>query len=134
MRLEDLTPSHVRRAVDIYMRLAWGAAPDARPSFDPKRLEGLETMQEVFALCDTPQSPPGERNAASYSLRLGNRRYPFMKFVIQEYLVDREYFFSVDTHDDHFQLDADDPDRPAWLELREFNRVLKYRGRPADQP
>ncbi len=58
-------------------------------------------------------------------LRLGNWRYPFMKFVVQEYLVEEEYFFSVDTHDD-LNLSPDMPDFQAWQEVRSYNLKLKH--------
>jgi hypothetical protein len=60
-----------------------------------------------------------------YTLRLGNARYPFMKFVVQEYLVDAEFFFSVDTHDD-LDVQADNPDYDAWQELKKHNQALKH--------
>ena len=61
-----------------------------------------------------------------YTLRIGNQRYPFMKFVIQEYLVNEEFFFSVDTHDD-LDVRADSPDFQGWQHLKAFNRELKDR-------
>ena len=47
-----------------------------------------------------------------------------MKFVVQEYLVDGEFFFSVDTHDD-LDVRPDTPDYDAWQELKRYNRELK---------
>jgi CheY-like chemotaxis protein len=61
-----------------------------------------------------------------FTLRLGNSRYPFMKLVIQEYLVEGEYFFSVDTHDE-LKVTPDMADYEQWLELRGFNAELKDR-------
>jgi CheY-like chemotaxis protein len=45
---------------------------------------------------------------------------------VQEYLVDGEYFFSVDTHDD-LDVRSDNPDYDAWQELKRFNAALKQR-------
>lgn len=124
MRLEDLTPDHVRSAVATYMRIAWeGATP--RPRFDPAQLDGVETLDELFALCEKPQRHEAA-SAARYTLRLGNSRYPFMKFVVQEYLVEQEYFFSVDTHDDHL-MTPEHPEWDEWCELKQHNRALKSR-------
>lgn len=123
MRLEDLTPAHVRRAVAIYLEIAWPGTDFPRPRMSVKDLEGAHTLEELFKrfehakLLEGPLSP-------RYTLRLGNKRYPFMKFVVQEYLVDKEYFFSVDTHDD-LDVRPDNPDYEAWQQLREHNRALK---------
>lgn len=123
MRLEELTPSHIRRAVRTYLRLAWPDPETRKPRFDPKQLDSVTKLEDVFALCERPQHS-GEGHSARYTLRLGNDHYPFMKMVIQEYLVDREYFFSVDTHDEHI-MSPDHPEWAEWCELKTFNRELK---------
>ena len=124
MRLDRLTPAHVRRAVAIYMAHAWPEGSDGGPRVDPAVLECCETLEELFARCETPTGTEQGPTAARYTLRLGNHRYPFMKFVVQEYLVDEEYFFSVDTHDD-LKITPDMPDFTAWCDLRRFNAALK---------
>jgi CheY-like chemotaxis protein len=48
-----------------------------------------------------------------------------MKFVIQEYLLDSEFFFSVDTHDEHVEVGEDDPDHEGWELLKRKNTQLK---------
>lgn len=59
-----------------------------------------------------------------YSLRLGNRNYPFMKLLLQEHLVAGEYYFAVDTHD-QMEIKPDYPDYEQWMAVRRFNRELK---------
>ena len=125
MRLEELTPEMVRRAVDIYMQYAWPDAGAAKPRFDPSTLEGVESLPELFALCESKSSHNEGPLCARYTLRLGNRDYPFMKFVVQEYLVDEEYFFSVDTHDD-IEVPVDSPDYEKFQEIRRHNSELKH--------
>lgn len=125
MRLEDLTPAHVRRAVAMYLELAWPGDGFPRPRVTVRDLEGAHTVKDLFALFERPRRVDNvllER----YTLRLGNARYPFMKFVVQEYLVDEEYFFSVDTHDD-LDVRPDNPDYDAWQELKRSNLELKAR-------
>ncbi|MFT7484435.1 MAG: CheY-like chemotaxis protein [Candidatus Paceibacteria bacterium] len=124
MRLDHLTPAHVRRAVQIYMDLAWSNGERANPWFDPARLEGISSVEQLFELFTSCGAQEDGPKFQRYTLRLGNESYPFMKFVLQEYLVDHEYFFSVDTHDD-LQIPESSPDYPAWIELRESNRRLK---------
>ncbi len=122
MRLDRLTPAHVRRAIQIYLERAW---PEGKgePKLNPAELEAHPTLSALFECFDRPQ---GDDTPAlkRYTLRLGNWRYPFMKFVVQEYLVHEEYFFSVDTHDD-IKITPDMPDWEGWQEVRDFNRNLK---------
>ena len=126
MRIEHLTPAHVRRAVHLYMALAWPDPDKCNPWFDPDLLEGVGTTEELFALFSSANDRKDSPHCARYTLRLGNDEYPFMKFVLQEYLIDHEYFFSVDTHDD-LDVPPESPDYPAWIDLRNRNRQLKHR-------
>lgn len=123
MRLEDMTPAHVRRAVQLYLERAYpGEVPD-RPARTAEGLEQAATIEELLALFDTPpaaQAPDFKR----YTLQLGNVSYPFMKFVVEEYLVDEEYFFTVDTHDD-LNVKPDSPDYAGWQAIKQLNRDLK---------
>jgi CheY-like chemotaxis protein len=123
MRLEDMTPALVRRAVTIYLDKAWPGTGEPRPRIGLADLEDAGTLSELFARFDKPPTSDGAV-LQRYTLRLGNRRYPFMKFVVQEYLVDEEYFFSIDTHDD-IDVRSDSPDYFAWLDLKKQNLALK---------
>jgi CheY-like chemotaxis protein len=122
MRIDKLTPAHVRRAVDLYLEHAW---PEGRPPLDLEPLRAATTLEEVARQFERPREDE-EVTCARFTLRLGNWRYPFMKLVVQEYLVRDEYFFSVDTHDD-LRVDPSMPDYQAWCEVREGNRQLKER-------
>ena len=59
-----------------------------------------------------------------FSIRLGNRNYPFMKLVLQEHLVRGEFYFGVDTHD-QMELKPGMPDYDSWLKVKKFNHDLK---------
>lgn len=121
MRLEDMSPAHVRRAVELYLERAWPPGSAGTP-VDLAPLEGSATLEELLGHFElAPRTGDGLRR---YALRLGNNRYPFMKFVVQEYLVHEEYFFSVDTHD-NLEIRPGAPDYPAWQELKRSNRRLK---------
>jgi CheY-like chemotaxis protein len=123
MRLEHLTPAHVRRAIAIYMRRAWPEGATERPRFDVQKLEGLDNLTAVFARFER-NTRDDDAALKRYTLRLGNRRYPFMKFVVQEFLVNGEYFFSVDTHD-RLDVRPSSPDFEEWEKLKAWNRELK---------
>jgi len=123
MRLEDMTPALVRRAIAIYLEKAWPTKQAPGPKFDVRKLEDAGTLGELFAHFERPRASDGEV-LQRHTLRLGNERYPFMKFVVQEHLVNGEYFFSVDTHD---QLDIrpENPEYGEWQRLKTYNRGLK---------
>lgn len=120
MRLEHLTPAHVRRALAIYLAAAWPEG-SGRPRTDVSSFEGLRDLEELF---DGFERAANGGGLARYALRLGNHRYPFMKFVVQEHLVNGEYFLSVDTHD-NLEIRPDAPDFAEWERLKAYNRELK---------
>jgi CheY-like chemotaxis protein len=125
MRLEALTPNHLRRAIATYVREAWPDPHGPRPRVTEHDFEDAQDIRSMLARFERPrdkQRPSLDR----YTLRLGNARYPFMKLVVQEYLVDREYFLSVDTHDD-LEVQPESPDWAAWKEIKEHNLALKRR-------
>ncbi|MDE0891217.1 MAG: response regulator [Planctomycetota bacterium] len=123
MRLEDLTPDDILRAVEIYVERAWADKSGLR--FDISRLQGKGTLEELFAEFSSPTEERKERAQHRYTLQLGNSSYPFMKFVVQEYLLESEYFFSVDTHDEHVEVGEEDPDHAGWELLKRRNMALK---------
>jgi CheY-like chemotaxis protein len=122
MRLEHLTPAHVRRALDVYLAAAWPRGAGATQTQALEALRAVVTLEELFQHFERIEGGGG--GLKRYALRLGNDRYPFMKFVVQEHLVNGESFFSVDTHD---QLDIrpDNPEYDEWKRLKAFNRRLK---------
>ena len=123
MRIELLTPFHVRRAVDLYLSLAYPPGGRTEPRFDRGALDRARGLGEVLAVFEVPSETSSQRTKR-YALRLGNHRYQHMKLVVQEYLVAGEYFFSVDTHD-NLDVRPGMPDYDKFQELRVFNRDLK---------
>jgi CheY-like chemotaxis protein len=123
MRFDRLTPTHVRRAVKLYMEYAWPPERSEKPVFDQATLAVAHSMPEVLTFFD-PNCLGEQPECEHFVLRLGNWRYPFMKLVLEEYLVKGEFFFSVDTHDD-LHITPDMPDYEGWVEVRKFNRELK---------
>jgi CheY-like chemotaxis protein len=121
MRLEHLTPAHVRRALEIYLSAAWPRGAGAR-AVSLEELRDLRDLEQLFARFEKVEGGGG--GLKRYALRLGNDRYPFMKFVVQEHLVNGEYFFSVDTHD-QLEIRPDNPEYAEWQRLKGYNRRLK---------
>jgi CheY-like chemotaxis protein len=125
MRLQALTPDVVRRAVGIYQDIAYGQAGRARRAHaavaEARDLDAVLGMFQKEQVEPIPGYP-----CLRYSLRLGNRNYPFMKLLLQEHLVPGEFFFTVDTHD-QMDIKPNFPDYEAWMAVRRFNRELKRR-------
>ena len=121
MQLEDLSPDHLRQALGLYCHHAF-PGDDVCPRVD---LGFLETATDTGGiLAHFERGDPGDdASSRRYSLRLGNHRYPFMKFVFQEHLVAGEFFFSVDTHD-KLDVPTDSPEYADWEELKRANRDL----------
>jgi CheY-like chemotaxis protein len=125
VRLKYLTADHVRKAVSLFIAEAWPDLESSRPRFNPLVLADAQTTMEVLEKFEA-RTADEELLCARYALRLGSSRYPFMKLVIQEYLMEEEYFFSVDTHDD-LDVRPGQADYKEWMALREANRELKDR-------
>ena len=122
MRLEHLTPAHVRRALDLYLAAAWPRGMGSQAALSLDELRGSSELAQLFNRFEKVEGGGG--GLKRYALRLGNDRYPFMKFVVQEHLVNGEYFFSVDTHD-QLEIRPDNPEYPEWQRLKAYNRRLK---------
>jgi CheY-like chemotaxis protein len=123
MRLDEMTPAHVRRAVDIYLRHAFPPGMSGRPRITSADLGGAATMEQLFERMDRLRATDLE-GCKRYSLQIGNHLYPFMKFVLEEYLVNGEYFFTADTHD-NLDIRPEHPDYRAWQDVKLHNRALK---------
>lgn len=122
MKLAALTDEIVERAVSIYQDLAYGAARPKRPA--AAVADGGEGPLGRF--CRDKADPVAGHVCQRFSMRLGNRNYPFMKLLLQEHLVEDEFFFAVDTHD-QMEIGANFPDHDQWQAVRSFNSDLKQR-------
>lgn len=124
MKLEELTAAMVSRAIDAYLELAYGAASKGRDR--PDLALGPKTGGEAVLGLFQRESIDGESGSAlcRFTMRLGNRNYPFMKLLMQEHIVQGEFYFAVDTHD-HLEIKPDFPDYDAWQAVRRFNLEMK---------
>jgi CheY-like chemotaxis protein len=120
MRFEAITIRLLRRAIRLYLDEAYRDAPVPPPPVIDAADDAPVAEHLRLFMDETTKSPHGIR---SYALRLGNRRYPFMKLLLREQLVRGEFFFSVDTHDQMFRDTAD----PELERLKVFNRETKER-------
>jgi CheY-like chemotaxis protein len=111
----------LRRAIATYLEVVWHADGPAAPTL-PGTDDDPVTLALPALADETLRS--GENAPARHVLQLGNPAYPFMKLVLQEHLVEGEYFLSVDTHDQMFE--SDDPgEQHALVVLRRANLDIK---------
>jgi len=121
MKLNALTQEMVERAVSIYQDLAYGSVAPKRKAAGGDGGNGplgLFHREQVECV-------PGHE-CQRFSMRLGNRNYPFMKLLLQEHLIAGEFFFAVDTHD-QMEIGPEFPDYEQWMAVRKFNGELKRR-------
>lgn len=121
------------KAVEIYLRLAYGAESQHKAH---SMFEDGDSGEEksIFTVFQEETRRKAENRASAliqptsalqrFSIRLGNRNYPFMKLVLQEHLVRGEFYFGVDTHD-QMELKPGMPDYESWLKVKRFNLELK---------
>jgi len=121
MRLGALRGDMVQKAIGIYQDLAYGSGRPRRP-IDMPADATCDRVLEMFQKEQVETIPGHPCNR--YTLRLGNRNYPFMKLVLQEHLIAGEFFFAVDSHD-QMEIKPDFPDYESWMAVRRFNRELK---------
>jgi CheY-like chemotaxis protein len=122
MRLKDMTVGDLRKAIRIYREGAYENDAPELPGTEGTDEDPIERTLSVFA-----DETLREGNLATrrYALRLGNTDYPFMKLVLQEHLVEGEFFFEVDSHDGMF--DPEGAEAKRMDKLRHRNRHVKKR-------
>lgn len=121
MKLSALCSEMVQKAIAVYQDHAYGQGRPRRPIELPTA-SGVESLLGLFQK-EQAETIPGYP-CHRYTLRLGNRNYPFMKLLLQEHLIPGEFYFGVDTHD-QMEIKPDYPDYEQWMAVRRFNRELK---------
>jgi hypothetical protein len=131
-------PAEVWRAVGLYLRIAYGGAPDASsssssdgdlpkavPSAVRNRLQSLREAPEAefFQSPQFERDVPEAQGPARYALRLGNRAYPHMKLVIHRAPSGGGFLFRTDTHDAHCRPDPASREYGVFCALMDQNRT-----------
>jgi hypothetical protein len=124
--LRGLRLDLLRTATEIYLGLAYPGA--VVPEVVKRRL----IWRDGCAADELMGAPPFERAgkapgrpAPIYALRLGNHRYPHMKFQIQPWPNDAGFMLSVNSHDQVSGVGLGAVDAMAFRELQEENQRLK---------
>ena len=117
MRWPD--PPVVWRAIDAYLRIAYGGPP---PSAVRSRLETLRALDAGSFYDAAVFEKKGEGPTARVLLRLGNKFYPHMKMTIEKRPDRHGYLFRADTHDAHCCPATSSREYHAFKELMELNQ------------
>ncbi len=123
MRLNEITIPMVQQAIDLYLENAYPGDPPAHPQ--NLRYTDAGSAADLIDQFDDESHYTENELSHRYILRLGNRSYPHMKLVLEEYLVREEFFFTVDSHDGMVKLKSTSPDYDAWQQLRIHNAEVK---------
>ena len=129
MKLDDITTDMVKQAIEIYVATAYETSPipvtvKSRlvlfTDYTGDDLAGMLSHEVVERVA----SETGPRTIASYAIRLGNPQYPYMKLTLLRIGSD-DFRFTVDAHDQDFELEPADRDALRAHELQEHNSRLK---------
>lgn len=130
MRYEEITPALLRRAVGVYAEEAYPAGVPSRvkipAGLEPGNVNGSGSTEAMLASFVDESNHDAAGVNVRWVLRLGNERYPFMKLVLQEYMLEGEFVFAVDTHD-AMEIRPNFPDYEQWQALKSFNAALRAR-------
>jgi CheY-like chemotaxis protein len=125
MRFAEITPPIVRRAIELYLSEAYPNGVPDRIKLSPV-IASANTTKDLLGAFTDESKRDGDAHSQRWILRLGNERYPFMKFVLQESVLEGEFVFAVDTHD-AMEIRPHFPDYEAWQKLKSFNLDLRLR-------
>jgi CheY-like chemotaxis protein len=127
MQLGGIRSEYVVQAIRAYLRIAYtDGAQRIYQLMDP-HLATLIPIRDLLEEYFRDESHTvGGVCCRRFSLRLGNRRYPNMKLVVQEFMEQGEFFFIVDAHD-QLPISPNDPNYEAWKRLRDYNAWIKHR-------
>lgn len=120
MPLEPPEPSVVNKAIETYVRIAYG---DDRPIAVQSMLATLRDWGGRYYNCPVfakdAETPPNR-----YSLRLGNRYYPHMKLAIERAPDGQSFLFKADSHDRHVCPPDGAKEHDAFVNLMGKNQEI----------
>lgn len=129
VELKDFSRAMLEQAVRLYLEEAYG--PAAVPQVVQGRLawpagENLETLAAAGAFDRMPADVPPAQ-AERLRLRLGNARYPHMKFGADRVADSADWVLTVDCHDRQLVAVVQEGERAALEALLRHNNDLKTR-------
>lgn len=124
MKIDEISVNLINQALDLYIKVAFSGLPPKipPPRFDADGPDSIKKHLDSFENESNQMEGPRLRR---FVMRLGNIKYPFMKFVLQEHLIQDEFILLVDTHDDMFDIPT--PEFEDLRKIRQYNREIKSR-------
>jgi hypothetical protein len=119
MRWPD--PSLVWRAIDSYLKVAYGGPP---PSAVRSRLETLHALDANSFYDAAVFEKKGDSANNRILLRLGNKFYPHMKLAIEKRPDRAGCLFRADTHDAHCCPANTSREYDSFKQLMELNQTV----------
>jgi len=119
------TATTLRLAIERYLERAYGGNPPETVTakfLPPPEVDLQRWLAERIVECLPPKTPPAE--AQSFALRIGNRRYPFMKIRLTRPARESYFVFSVDAHDACLHAPGGSHDSLELEKLKRFNAQL----------
>ncbi|MCK6439811.1 MAG: response regulator [Nitrospira sp.] len=118
----SLTSADIAKALAIYCSIAYdGKTPPVPP---PAIDESAPLSATLAAFIDESRRKGTSGECARFVLRLGNTRYPHMKFVVERFMGGDQYYFSADTHD-QAKTSVIALGQTEWKTLQDSNRKYK---------
>ena len=119
------TATTLRLAIERYLDRAYGADPPAavtRKYLPPADADVAQWLTGRAVECQPAHVSPTKMQ--SFALRVGNRRYPFMKIRLTRPARKRYFVFSVDAHDACLHAPGGSHDALELEKLKRFNTQL----------
>ncbi|MCB9899326.1 MAG: response regulator [Planctomycetes bacterium] len=117
-----MTVGLLREVIALYEREAY---PEGAPAAREVPGADADPLESVLPAFNDESQCTSNTQVRRYTMRLGNARYPFMKIVLQEHLVEGEFFFEVDTHDQMFRLEGEEAAK--FEPVRRYNADVRER-------
>ena len=115
-------PKEVLKAIDLYLRNAYGGDPPAAVRARQQTLRSA-SESEFYNLPVMEREPAGP-DPWRYRVRLGNQVYPHMKMVIERAPDGEHHLFRADTHDSHCCPDPQSREYGVYCQLMDQNQKI----------
>ena len=130
MKIEDITYDIYKKAIDIYLNIAY---PNGVKEYNfcykiIKSLREASTLKEITSAFEEQKiSMDIDFEIRRYIVRLGSEKYPFIKLVLQEAEVSGDFGFYVDRHTEYLALASSSKSFDEEKKIKEYTKDLKQK-------
>jgi|YNPMSStandDraft_1061717.scaffolds.fasta_scaffold00006_87 CheY-like chemotaxis protein len=125
MLFEEITPHLIKKAIDIYTKIAYNNQQINNPSVKEKvdKILSLNEKEQILSIFKYEEI----NGFPSYKLQLGSLNYPFMKLVLEKSFFENHYGFYVDRHSEYIATDSKSPNFKLELAIKEETKEIKLK-------